>query len=106
MSAVMTLLQCDAQAEKHQNATHRYDDLISDVEELLSKEPRFRTDVDVTVLNFTMRSDTLLRVAPPVHLKGGVLAYDAHWPSATCSPSAGKASTEEDAVCEGERMGL
>jgi hypothetical protein len=68
LGALMTFVQPEAQAERHLHATHRYADLISDVEEVLSKEPRFRTDSDVTVLSFKMRSDGLLRVSPPVRM--------------------------------------
>ena len=68
VAALSTLLQADGKSERHLHAGHRYADLISDAEEVLCKERAFRTDVDVTVQGFKMRSDALLRIIPPVHV--------------------------------------
>ena len=67
-AALATLLQADAHAERHLHAGHRYADLLSDAEELLCKDRAYRTDVDVTVQGFKMRSDALLRTSPPVRV--------------------------------------
>lgn len=68
VGALLTLVQPEAQSEKHLHASHRYADLISDVEESLSKHPRFRTDSDITIQGLKMRSDALLRISPALHL--------------------------------------
>ena len=68
LNALAALLQADAKAERHMHTAHRYADLISDAEELLSKERSFRADVDVSIQGFKMRSDALLRSSPHVHV--------------------------------------
>lgn len=68
LSALATLLQAAEKSERHLHASHRYADLISDAEEMLCKQRAFRPDVDVTVQGFKMRSDTLLRISPHVHI--------------------------------------
>jgi hypothetical protein len=68
MAALSALLQAEAKAERHLHAGHRYADLISDAEETLCKDRAYRTDVDVTVQGFKMRSDALLRISPPVRV--------------------------------------
>lgn len=68
VGALLTLVQPEAQSEKHLHASHRYADLISDVEESLSKHPKFRTDSDITIQGLKMRSDALLRISPAVHI--------------------------------------
>lgn len=66
LSGVLNHLKPDTEAEKHTHASYRYSDMLSDVEELLSKERRYRADVDITVQMYKMRSDTLLRVSPEI----------------------------------------
>jgi len=66
LSAIVTLLKPEAVAERHLYASHRYSDLISDVEEILVKNSCYRPDVDRTVLAFKIRSDSLLRGCPYV----------------------------------------
>lgn len=68
LAALSTILQAGAKAERHLHAGHRYADLISDAEETLCKERAYRSDVDVTVQGFKMRSDALLRISPPVRV--------------------------------------
>jgi hypothetical protein len=69
LSALTIILQAGAKAERHMHAGHRYADLISDAEETLCKERAYRSDVDVTVQGFKMRSDALLRTSPPVSVE-------------------------------------
>lgn len=86
ISALATLLQADAQSERHLHASHRYADLISDAEEVLCKQRAFRPDVDVTVQGFKMRSDALLRISPHVQTQ----AIDDPEPSASEEDTPGR----------------
>ena len=66
VTALGTVLQPGTKAEQHLHAAERYADLISDAEEVLAKARRHRPEVDLCVLGFKMRSDSLLRSSPPV----------------------------------------
>ena len=67
-SGLQTLFNFSGTSEKHANASARYADLVSDVDELMCKARRYRPDVDVTICNFKHRSDALQRYAPDVCL--------------------------------------
>jgi len=74
LSGLLTFLEPAAQVEKHAHASHRYSDLVSDIEEILTKERCFRADVDLVVQGMKMRSDALLRYSPPVRVETSELS--------------------------------
>jgi hypothetical protein len=68
LSGIASMFRFDKAHADHENAAFRYADLISDVEEILSKRRKFRPDVDMTVSNLKIRSDTLKRYSPDVSI--------------------------------------
>ena len=66
MGGLVSHLALDRKSEKHGQASCRYSDLLSDAEEVLCKERRFRPRCDVTMQKFKMQSDSADRTAPPV----------------------------------------
>ena len=67
LSALVNMLKAAEVSTEHHHAQKMYQDLLSDVETILSQERAYRPDVDVTVQSFKMRSDSLLHCSPPVH---------------------------------------
>jgi len=53
--------------ERHAQACFCYADLVSDAEELLAKERKYRPGCSVTIQRFKMRMDSADRYSPPVH---------------------------------------
>jgi hypothetical protein len=66
LSGVSSVFRFDRQHMEHESAAFRYKDLISDVEEILSKQRKYRSEVDMTISNLKSRSDTLNRYSPDV----------------------------------------
>jgi len=64
--ALQSVLGLERKSEQHAQAAFRYADLLTDVEELLCKDRRFRPRCDVTVQKFKMRMDSAERYSPPV----------------------------------------
>ena len=67
LSALVNMLKASETATEHHHAQQLYQDLLSDVETILSQERAYRTDADVTVQSFKMRSDSLLHSSPAIH---------------------------------------
>ena len=63
---VISVMGWERASEQHAQAAFRYVDLISDAEELLAKQRRFRPRCDVTMQRFKMRMDNASKVSPPV----------------------------------------
>ena len=61
-----TLLSLEATSERHGQTSWRYKDLVSDLEEILCKERRFRPRCDVTMQRLKMQADNAERTAPPL----------------------------------------
>ena len=66
LSSFQTVMRFDAAAEKHDSSSWRYLDLISDVEEVLSKRTYNRPDPDMFVSKIKTRSEFVARFAPDV----------------------------------------
>ena len=64
--ALQTILGMERKSEQHAQAAFRYSDLLSDLEEVLSKQPRYRSRCDMTIQRFKMRMDSAERYSPPV----------------------------------------
>lgn len=65
---LQSTLGLERKSEQHAQAAFRYADLLTDVEEVLCKDRRFRPRCDVTVQKFKMRMDSAERYSPPVNL--------------------------------------
>ena len=68
LSSLVNTLKASAVSTEHHHASKLYLDLLSDVEEILSKERSYRPDADITVQEFKMRSDALVHCSPPIHV--------------------------------------
>ena len=66
--ALQSILGLERKSEQHAQAAFRYVDLLTDVEEVLCKDRRFRPRCDVTVQKFKMRMDSAERYSPPVNV--------------------------------------
>jgi hypothetical protein len=66
LSGISSVFRFDKQHIKHEHAAVRYADLVSEVEEILSKRRKFRPEVDMTVSKLKTRSDALYLYSPPV----------------------------------------
>lgn len=64
--ALQPILGLERKSEQHAQAAFKYSDLITDAEELLAKERRFRAPSNETVSKFKMRMDAAARYSPPV----------------------------------------
>jgi len=67
--ALQSTLQMERKSEQHAQAAFRYADLLTDAEEIMSKDRFFRPTMDVTIQKFKMRMDSAERYSPPVHVK-------------------------------------
>lgn len=63
---VMSVMGWERVSEQHAQAAFRYADLLSDAEELMAKQRRFRPRCDVTMQRFKMRMDNASKLSPPV----------------------------------------
>jgi hypothetical protein len=68
LNSIMTIMRYEATSEMHAQAAFRFEDLLSDAEEILSKRASARPDVDMCVSTFKTRSDYICRTAPDVTL--------------------------------------
>jgi hypothetical protein len=66
LSSFQTVMRFDAAAAKHDSSSWRYQDLVSDAEEVLSKKAPHRPDPDLFVSKIKTRSDFIARFAPDV----------------------------------------
>ena len=66
LNTINTIMRYDAMSQKHDNAAFRFQDLITDVEEVLSKQVADRPDPDIFVFSVKTRSDFIGRLAPDV----------------------------------------
>ena len=64
LNSIQVVMRFDSTSEKHAQIACRYQDLICDVEEILSKERLYRTDPDVFISSIKNRSEALLLNAP------------------------------------------
>ena len=68
--ALQPVLGMERKSEKHAQAAFRYDDMLTDAEEVLSKERRFRPRCALTIQKFKMRMDAARHHSPPVSVAG------------------------------------
>jgi hypothetical protein len=61
-----SLLGWQGESEKHFAAAYRYFDMHTDVEEILSRAPRFRPRCDVVISRFKMRMDSAQQHSPVI----------------------------------------
>ena len=71
LNSFQTVMRFDSVAAKHDAAAWRYQDLLSDVEEVLSKRTADRPDPDLFVASMKVRSDFNTRFAPDVVIPEG-----------------------------------
>jgi hypothetical protein len=69
ITGISALFRFDRRHIEHKNSASKYNDLINDVEEILSKRRQFRPDVDITISNLKLRSENLNRYSPTVKIK-------------------------------------
>lgn len=65
-SGLQSMLRLERKSEQHAQAAFRYLDLVTDVEEVMAKERRFRPRCGVTIQRFKMRMDAANLFAPSV----------------------------------------
>ena len=83
---VLSVMAWERMSEQHAQAAFRYVDLISDAEEVLAQQRRFRPRCDVTMQRFKMRMDNASKVSPPVSVPAATVPGD----TGDCDSSSGE----------------
>jgi hypothetical protein len=75
-SGLQSMLSLERKSEQHSQSAFRYLDLVTDVEEVLAKERRFRPRCSVTIQRFKMRMDAANHFSPPVPVQFSIDSED------------------------------
>lgn len=68
LTGLTSYLNYNVEAERHDQAATRYEDLISDAEEIMAKSRDSRSECDLVITHFKTRQECLKRYSPHITL--------------------------------------